>query len=161
MFPRLQRLVGNRAVTRILHPAPTVGVRLQRALVFSELQNVRNAAPNAKPDRRKNWLAGLVRREIERVFNGTDIDLWKKQNQDSTYHVESLITQLKNPDVDCSNPLTTSDFASLNDLIHQLEVTVDKKEAAPKSIANVLVGNECTVVDPFLSGLSLVTRAKR
>jgi hypothetical protein len=156
----LQRLVGNRAVTRILHPAPTVGVRLQRALAFSELQNVRNMAPNAKPNRRKNWLVGLVRGEIDRVFGGTDIAVWKKQNEDSAYHVESLIKQLENPDVDCSAPLTTSDFASVNDLIHQLEVTVDKKKAAPRSIANVLVGSEFTFVDPVLSGLGPVKAKK-
>lgn len=156
----LQHLLGNRAVTRMLHPRPIRGPRLQRALAFTELQSVRNTAANAKPNRRKNWLDGLVRQEIGRVFNGTDIDVWKKQNQDSAYRVESLITQLENPDVDFANQLTTSDFANLNDLIHQLEVTVDKKKAAPSSIANVLVGNEFTFVDPFLSGLSPVTPKK-
>jgi hypothetical protein len=156
----LQRLVGNRVVTRILDPAPALGVRLQRALAFSELQNVRNTAPNAKLARRRSWLAGLVRTEVNRVFSGVDIAVWKKENPSSVFQVESLIDQLEKPEVNFANQLTTSDFAGLNDLIHQLEVTVDKKKAAPRSIANVLVGNEFTFVDAYLSGLSPVATRK-
>jgi len=158
---RLQRTVGNQAVTAMLGRAPAAGdVRLQRALRFSVLESARNVAPDAKPNRRKNWLVGLVQGEINRIFNGSDPDVWKKTNEDSAFRVDELMRQLRNPELDFNNPLTTANIAATNSLIHDLEVVVDKKKAAPRSIAGTLVGNEFTFVDGTLQGLNPVSPKK-
>lgn len=138
---------------------------IQRAISWHQIQDANNQNPQGgnPAQTRQAWLKGLLQQELTRIIQplpnqrlGQALETLEQKNSTAYWIVKDELLPYLQPNstiINYANSLTKEDILTINEILNRLEQEVGMQAAAPKEIANVLVGNEFTFTNSSLENL--------